>query len=98
MENKYTDDDWVEIRDIFTVGSLLATIVNYRKMYAIPNEHQRLFEKSLIDHILEEGQQESVVGKALKNIYDVIFGPLKYVPLFINSYPDIVGWRLAHGK
>jgi len=98
MENKYTDDEWVEIRNTFTMGSFLSLIISYRRMYAVPTEHQRLFNKNLIDHILKEGQQESVVGKILKNIYDVIFGDLKYVPLFINYYPNIVRWRLAHGK
>ena len=98
MENKYSDEEWVEIRNTFNLPSIIQTVVDYRKMYAIPNEHQRLLKESLIKNILKEGQQESVCGSIIKNIYDVIFGELQGIPIHINYYHSIVGWRLEHGK
>jgi len=98
MENKYTEVEWLEIRKIINIPSLIQTVINYRRMYAIPDEHQRLFKKSLINYILKEGQQVSVLGSIIKDIYDVIFGEFCEIPLHIVYYPVIVGWRLRHGK
>jgi hypothetical protein len=98
MENNYTDDEWVEIRGTLTMSSTIATILNYRRMYAIPSRHQELFKQSLLDNILKEGQQESVICKIFKELYGALFEDLAHIPLFINIYPSIVHWRLMHGK
>ena len=98
MGNKYTEEEWVDFRRVFTIPPLVATILNYRKMYAIPNEHQDILIKTIKNEILKEGQQESVLCKTIKEINEVIFGNFIYIPIYINSYPSMVKWRLEHGK
>jgi hypothetical protein len=98
MENKYTNEERVVIQKNLTLPNLYVTILKYRKMFAVPELHQSLFKDNLEEYIIRNRVYLSNIETYVKDIFQVLFGELDRVPLFINMSPDVVALRLQLGK
>lgn len=82
----YTDEEWAEIREKINYKGRM----HFRLMYGIPAEHKKLFYAYVIG-----GSEDSDM---FKDLCEALYGRLSLVPLYINTQPGIVEWRLSHGK
>ena len=102
MENKYTDEEWVDLTDVID-----SHIEAYEKLIGDSAYHLLLMisftnveeAKEYTDRtILEQKIGGNEIG-TLTAIGDLIFGDFRNVPLYINyPFKEIVSWRLEHGK
>lgn len=97
MENKYTDDEWIEVRKRLALPALYVKILDYHNMFAVPSLHQRIFRDKLIEYA-NRNKLHSFTGDHARSLTTLLFGELETSPLFINLYPGIVAWRLENGK
>lgn len=102
MENKYTDEEWVDLTNVIDARvekyeELIGDeVYNLLLMISSTNvEEAEIYTESIILKRKMDGKE---IG-TLTAIRDLIFGDFRNVPLYINyPFKEIVSWRLNHGK
>ena len=83
----YTDEEWSDIRSKIDFKGYY----EYRVSYALATYHKIEFYTYLTMHYGDGNPVMTTIAEAL-------YGDLSNAPLYINSQPGIVNWRLRHNK